>query len=42
MLLARDDSHAVALAASLAGQGVCTAVRRADGPVAGARTTEVH
>ena len=41
MLLARDDAHAVALAASLAGQGVCSAVRRADGPVPGARVTEV-
>lgn len=42
MFLAREDAHAVALAASLAGQGVCTAVRRADGPVPGARITEVH
>lgn len=38
--LARDEGHAVALAASLAGQGVCAAVRRADGPVAGARVVE--
>ena len=39
-LLARDEGHAVALAASLAGQGVCRTVRRADGPVAGARVVE--
>ena len=41
-LLARDEGHAVALASSLAGQGVCRAVRRADGPVAGARVVEAH
>jgi 4-diphosphocytidyl-2-C-methyl-D-erythritol kinase len=41
-LLARDEGHAVALAASLAGQGVCSAVRRADGPVAGARVVEAR
>src|SRR4051794_22786696 len=35
--LARDDAHATALAAALAGQGVCRTVRVADGPVAGAR-----
>ncbi len=39
-LLARDEGHAVALASSLAGQGVCSTVRRADGPVAGARVVE--
>ena len=39
-LLARDEGHAVALASALAGQGVCSAVRRADGPVAGARVVE--
>jgi len=39
-LLARDDGHAVALAAALAGQDVCSAVRRAEGPVAGARVLE--
>ena len=39
-LLARDDSHAEALAAALSGQGVCSAVRRAGGPVAGARVVE--
>jgi 4-diphosphocytidyl-2-C-methyl-D-erythritol kinase len=39
-LLARDEGHAVALASSLAGQGVCRTVRRADGPVAGARVVE--
>ena len=39
-LLARDDAHAVALASSLAGEDVCSAVRRADGPVAGARVVE--
>lgn len=41
MLLARDEAHSVALAAALAGQGVCRTVRRADGPVAGARVVEV-
>lgn len=35
--LARDDPHATALAAALAGRGVCRSVRRADGPVPGAR-----
>jgi 4-diphosphocytidyl-2-C-methyl-D-erythritol kinase len=35
--LARGESESVALAASLAGMGVCRAVRRAQGPVAGAR-----
>ena len=35
--LARDERHAIALAAALAGQGVCRSVRRADGPVHGAR-----
>ncbi|MCW2599561.1 MAG: 4-diphosphocytidyl-2-C-methyl-D-erythritol kinase [Frankiales bacterium] len=35
--LARDDSHANALAAALAGHGVCRTVRVADGPVPGAR-----
>ena len=39
-LLARDDGHAVALAAALAGQGVCSAVRRAEGPVPGARVVD--
>jgi len=39
--LARSDDHAVALAAALAGQGVCRAVRRADGPVPGARIVEI-
>ncbi len=39
-LLARDDGHAVALATALSGQDVCSAVRRADGPVAGARVVE--
>jgi 4-diphosphocytidyl-2-C-methyl-D-erythritol kinase len=38
--LARNDDHAAALAAGLAGQGVCRSVRRADGPVAGARVVE--
>lgn len=41
-LLARDEGHAVALAAALSGQGVCSAVRRADGPVTGARVVEAH
>ena len=35
--LARDASHATALAAALAGHGVCRTVRRADGPAPGAR-----
>jgi 4-diphosphocytidyl-2-C-methyl-D-erythritol kinase len=39
--LARNDEHAVALSAALAGQGVCRSVRRADGPVAGARVVEI-
>ena len=39
--LARSDDHAVALAAALAGQGVCRSVRRADGPVPGARVVEL-
>lgn len=40
-MLARNDDHAVALAAALAGQGVCRAVRRAEGPVPGARVVEL-
>ena len=40
-LLARDDEHGVALASALAGHGVCSAVRRAEGPVPGARVVEV-
>ncbi len=39
-VLARDDAHAGALAATLAGQDVCSAVLRADGPVSGARLVE--
>ena len=39
--LARDQDHAVALASSLAAEGVCSAVRVADAPVAGARVVEV-
>ena len=39
--LARNDDHAVALAAALAGQGVCRSVRRADGPVPGARVVAI-
>lgn len=39
-LLCRDESSSVALAAALAGHGVCRAVRRADGPVPGARVVE--
>ncbi|WP_374582561.1 4-(cytidine 5'-diphospho)-2-C-methyl-D-erythritol kinase [Frankia sp. CiP3] len=38
--LARDAAQSVALAASLAGMGVCRAVRRAYGPVAGARVID--
>jgi len=40
-MLARNDDHAVALAAALAGQGVCRTVRRAEGPVPGARVVEI-
>ncbi|MCU1674313.1 MAG: ispE [Frankiales bacterium] len=39
--LARNDDHAVALAGALQGQGACRSVRRADGPVPGARVIEV-
>ncbi len=39
--LARSDDHALALAAALTGQGVCRSVRRADGPVPGARVVEL-
>ena len=39
-LLARDEGHAVDLAAALSSAGVCDAVRRADGPVPGARVVE--
>ena len=35
--LCRDDASAVALAATLSGLGLCRTVRRADGPVPGAR-----
>lgn len=35
--LCRDDGHATALAAALAGHGVCRTVRVASGPVPGAR-----
>ncbi|WP_242605558.1 4-(cytidine 5'-diphospho)-2-C-methyl-D-erythritol kinase [Frankia sp. Cppng1_Ct_nod] len=38
--LARDAAESVSLAASLAGMGVCRAVRRAHGPVAGARVID--
>jgi len=36
-VLARDDAHAGALAASLASLGIGTTLLRADGPVPGAR-----
>lgn len=39
--LARNDEHATGLAAALAGQGICRSVRRADGPVPGARVVEI-
>jgi 4-diphosphocytidyl-2-C-methyl-D-erythritol kinase len=39
-LLAGDPAEADDLAASLAGEGVCRAVRRAEGPAAGARVVE--
>jgi 4-diphosphocytidyl-2-C-methyl-D-erythritol kinase len=35
--LARDESHALDMAVSLSAAGVCRTVRRADGPVGGAR-----
>ncbi|MEQ7125608.1 4-(cytidine 5'-diphospho)-2-C-methyl-D-erythritol kinase [Actinopolymorpha sp. B11F2] len=38
--LARSDEHATDLAARLAGSGVCTTVRRASGPVPGARIVD--
>jgi 4-diphosphocytidyl-2-C-methyl-D-erythritol kinase len=40
-LLARDEGHAVDLAAALSSAGVCESVRRADGPVPGTRVVEV-
>jgi 4-diphosphocytidyl-2-C-methyl-D-erythritol kinase len=40
-LLARDAGHAVDLAAAMSEAGVCDTVRRADGPVPGARVVEV-
>ncbi len=40
--LARDETHAVALAAALAGHDVCRSVRRADGPVPGARVVRTR
>ena len=40
-VLARDEAHAHALAAGLVGRGVCSDVRRAVGPVGGARVVEV-
>lgn len=39
-VLARDATHADALAAALVGRAECADVRRADGPVAGARVVE--
>jgi 4-diphosphocytidyl-2-C-methyl-D-erythritol kinase len=38
--LARDEEHALDLAVALSAAGVCRTVRRADGPVAGARVVE--
>ena len=35
--LARDDEHALGLAAALSGSGLCRTVRTAQGPVVGAR-----
>ena len=35
--LARDEEHALDLAVALSSSGVCRTVRRADGPVSGAR-----
>jgi 4-diphosphocytidyl-2-C-methyl-D-erythritol kinase len=39
--LARNEDHAVGLAAALAGQGVCRSVRTAEGPAHGARIVEI-
>ena len=39
--LARTDEHAATLATTLAARGLCHAVRRADGPVPGARVVGV-
>lgn len=38
--LARDDEHALDLAVALSGSGLCRAVRRAHGPVHGARVVD--
>nr|MCU0266712.1 4-(cytidine 5'-diphospho)-2-C-methyl-D-erythritol kinase [Actinomycetes bacterium] len=38
--LARDDEQALDLAVALSSAGVCRTVRRADGPVPGARVVE--
>lgn len=38
--LARDDEHALDLAVALSSAGVCRTVRRAEGPVPGARVVE--
>jgi 4-diphosphocytidyl-2-C-methyl-D-erythritol kinase len=38
--LARDEAAAIALAATLAGLGICRTVRRAEGPVPGARVVD--
>ncbi len=39
--LARDDSHGLDLAAALSAAGVCRTVKRADGPVHGARVVDL-
>jgi len=39
--LARGEDQAAGLAAALAGRGICRSVRRADGPVPGARVVEL-
>ncbi|MGH3489083.1 MAG: 4-(cytidine 5'-diphospho)-2-C-methyl-D-erythritol kinase, partial [Actinopolymorphaceae bacterium] len=39
--LARSEEHAIDLAARLAGSGLCTTVRRASGPVPGARIADL-
>ena len=41
-VLARDEAHAAALAAALTSQRTCTDVRRAVGPVGGARVVEAR
>lgn len=39
--LTRNEDHGTGLSAALAGQGICRSVRRADGPVPGARVVAI-